>query len=104
MNRIPFSGRIDSIDGKVVYKQVSGWFVIQQRGRFTSWSGEFTINSGEPPNVTDDVFRVVDDSGLRLGFILVTRIDSGVIEFMGIASSPAPDSQGINGRSRKQLS
>jgi hypothetical protein len=104
MNRIPFSGRIDSIDGKVVYKRVSGWFVIQQRGQFSSWSGEFTIKSGEPPNVADDVFHLVDDSGLRLGFILVVRIDSGVIEFMGVASSPVPDPQRINGHSQKQSS
>jgi len=91
MKRIQFSGRIDSIDGKLVYKHVSGWFIIEQRGAFSSWSGEFAIKSAEPPNLTDDVFHLVDDSGRRLGFILVTRIDSGVIGFMGVANSPVPD-------------
>jgi hypothetical protein len=97
MNRISFSGSISSIHGATVYKHVLGWFVIRHRGAFSSWSGEFTIKSGEAANVMDDYFLLVDDSGQRLGFVLVTRTDSAVIEFMGASSSPvSADQEGLN--------
>ena len=94
MNRIPFSGSVISVIGETVFKEVSGWFVIRQRGAYSSWSGEFTIQSGEVPDMTDDAFVLVDGSGRRLGFIIVVRADAGVIEFMGAATSPPPDEPG----------
>jgi len=94
MNRIPFSGTLISVIGETVYRQVSGWFVIRERGAFSSWSGEFTVKSGEPPNLSDDAFVLVDKSGQRLGFIIVLRADSGVIEFMGTATYPVPGEPG----------
>ena len=94
MNRIPFSGSIISVIGETVYRQVSGWFVSRQRGAFSSWSGEFKIKSGESPNLSDDAFVLVDDSGRRLGFIIVIRADSGVVEFMGAATAPVPGEPG----------
>ena len=95
MNRIPFSGRIISVTGETVYRQVSGWFLVRQRGAFSSWGGEFIVESGESPNLSEDVFVLVADSGRRLGFITVMiRADSGVTEFMGTASYSVPDSEG----------
>jgi hypothetical protein len=91
MNRIPFSGRIISVTGETVYRQVSGWFVVRQRGAFSSWGGEFIVESGESPNLSEDVFVLVAESGRRLGFIVVLRSDSGVTEFMGTASYSMPD-------------
>lgn len=102
MKKTRFSGSIRSIDGTTVYKQVSGWFVIRKRGAYSSWSGEFTIESGEAVDRTDDALLLVDDSGRRVGFILVTRIESGVIEFMGAAGSPVGgDPEEVNGHSPK---
>jgi len=94
MNRIPFSGSIVSVTGETVYQQVSGWFVIRQRGAFWSWSGEVKIQSGESPSVSDDAFVLVDDEGKRLGFIIVVRAGSRVIEFMGAATARLPDEPG----------
>src|SRR5262245_3758414 len=103
MNKTRFSGSISSIDGTTVYKQVCGWFVIRKRGAFSSWSGEFTIESGEAVDRTDDALLLVDDAGRRVGFILVTRIGSGVIEFMGAASSPVDaDPIDVNGHAPKR--
>ncbi|MBX3444930.1 MAG: hypothetical protein KF774_21195 [Planctomyces sp.] len=83
-----FTGQVVDPSGEVLFGRVSGAYWISPNEGYLHWTGEFTIESGEPPRLADQVRLVFDDRRHALIRISRYRMPSPLVEFTGIGCPP----------------